>query len=143
MAQNLILLPVLGQVALTFVVLLVMGARRRRTALVRRKTIQDFAMARDGDWEKPALLASNNFKNQFELPVLFYAVTLFALVTRYVDPLFFALAWIFVISRVVHAVIHLGSNIVLWRGSSWLVGFAALVAMWVLLAVRVIGSELG
>jgi hypothetical protein len=80
------------------------------------------------------------FQEQFELPVLFYAGTAFALVTRNVDMAMFLLAWIFVLSRLVHAAVHLGSNVIMWRGSAYLVGFAALVGLWGLLAVRVIWS---
>ncbi|MFZ4809182.1 MAG: MAPEG family protein [Hyphomicrobiaceae bacterium] len=140
MAQNLILLPVFAQVLLTFAVLVVLGRRRRRSMAIRMQTIQDMALARDADWEGPALLAANNFKNQFELPVLFYAGTAFALVTCNVDMAMFLLAWIFVLSRLVHAAVHLGSNVIMWRGSAYLVGFAALVGLWGLLAVRVIWS---
>lgn len=140
MAQNLILLPVFAQVLLTFGVLIVLGQRRRRSIAIRRQTIQAMALARDGDWEIPALLAANHFKNQFELPVLFYAGTAFALVTRNVDMAMFLLAWLFVVSRLVHTAVHLGSNVIVWRGSAYLVGFAALVGLWGLLAVRVVWS---
>ena len=140
MAQNLILLPVLAQVALTFAVLMIMGARRQRSMKLRRQSLQDMALARDADWEAPALQASNNFKNQFELPVLFYTVALFALVTRNVDMAFFALSWLFVATRVAHTVSHLGSNVITWRGSFYLAGFVCLVLLWALLAVRVAGT---
>lgn len=143
MPQNLILLPVAAQVFLTLGVLIVLGRRRRLSMLVRKQKIQDMATARDVDWDKPALVASNNFKNQFELPVLFYAGTAFILITRNVDPLLFGLAVLFVLSRYIHAIVHLGPNIVHWRGISYLVGFAALSAMWIVLVIRVLRSELG
>lgn len=140
MSQNLILLPVFVQVLLTFAVLVVMGVRRQHSAKMRGKTAQDLALAREQDWERPAIQASNNFKNQFELPVLFYTAAAFALITRNVDMAMFILAWVFVLARIGHAVVHLGSNVVLWRGSIWLIGFIALVAMWVMLALRLVRS---
>lgn len=141
MAQNLILLPVFVQAMLTCAVLLVLGVRRRRSMARRGQKVDDMAMARDVDWEKPALVASNNFKNQFELPVLFYAVAAFALVTRSIDMTFFLLAWVFVLTRVGHALVHLANGRVAWRGSFYLIGFAALVAMWIVLTVRVLTKE--
>jgi hypothetical protein len=133
MSQNLIILPVFAQVLLTFVVLIVM-ARRRRAAFVNGKTrIKDIALGQ-GAWPEDATKAANNFKNQFETPVLFYAACAFALMTSYA---MVALAWVYVASRVGHAAIQLGANRVMRRFNAYLVGLVALLAMWILLFVRV------
>jgi hypothetical protein len=137
MPQNLILLPVFAQVLLTCVVLILLGPARSRSQRERRQRAQDLALATNDDWNAGALKVSNNYKNLFELPVLFYAVTAFALITRMVDPWMFGLAWLFVLSRVAHSIIHLTSNLVVWRGTAFLVGFAVVAAMWVLLMWRV------
>ncbi len=137
MSQNLILLPVAAQVLLTCVVLLLMALARSRSMRERGKTAQDLSLSTAADWNAAARKASNNYNNLFELPVLFYAVTAFALITRMVDALMFALAWVFVASRVLHSMVHLTSNVVRWRGSIFLVGFIAVLAMWVLLVWRV------
>jgi hypothetical protein len=141
MAQNLILLPVFVQVMLTVSVLIVLGARRRRSMARRGQKVDDMALARDVDWEKPALLASNNFKNQFELPVLFYAGAAFALATRSVDMGLFLLACVFALTRIGHTAVHLANGRVTWRGIFYLIGLVALVAFWITLAVRVLGRE--
>lgn len=137
MSQHLILVPVFLQVLLTFAVLFAMGAARRRSMLEHNKSPQDMSLATDQDWTNQARKCANCYKNQFELPVLFYAVCTFALITRYVDPVMFALASLFVLTRIAHAWIHIGSNIVIWRGSYFLAGFLVLVAMWLLLMWRV------
>jgi len=136
-SQNLILLPVAAQVLLTCVVLLLMALARSRSMHERGKTAQDLSLATAADWNAAARKASNNYNNLFELPVLFYAVTAFALITRMVDALMLALAWGFVASRMLHSMVHLTSNVVRWRGSIFLVGFIAVLAMWVLLVWRV------
>jgi len=41
--------------------------------------------------------ASDNFKNQFEIPVLFYAICLFFILSGEVTPLVLGLAWVFAI----------------------------------------------
>lgn len=136
--QNLIILPVAAQVLLTLVVLLLMARARTRSMNERGKTAQDLALATATDWDAAARKASNNYVNLFEIPVLFYVVTAFALITRMVDVWMLALAWIFVASRVLHSIVHLTTNIVRWRGSVFLVSFVMVVAMWVLLLWRVV-----
>lgn len=138
MSQSLIILPVTTQVLLTCVVLLLMARARSRSMRECGKDMEDLALATAADWNVAARKASNNYSNQFELPVLFYAATAFALITRTVDGWMLALAWVFVASRVLHSVVHLTINIVRWRGSTFLVGFAALLAMWGLLTWRVV-----
>lgn len=136
-AQNLILLPVLAQVLLTFAVLIAMAVARRRSLHKRGVTLADAATAGEDFWDTRARMCANNYKNQFELPVLFYAVCAFALVTRQIDTVFLALAVFFVTSRIVHSVVHLTFNDIVWRGLAFLAGFVALVAMWAMLGWRV------
>lgn len=137
MPQHLILLPVAAQVVLTFAVLVALGFARARSIRIRRQRLQDLALATERDWEMPAVQAANNYRNQFEMPVLFYAVSAFALALRYVDPVFFGLACLFVASRIVHALVHLGGNSVAVRGSAFLVGAVTVGALWVMLCWRV------
>lgn len=140
MAQNLILLPVFAQVALVLIVGAIMGVRRHRSLAAAGRDLQAAATADDRDWAAPAERASRNFKNQFEMPVLFYAVCAFALITRTVDLAQFVLAWVFVVSRAAHALSHLTTNIVMVRGSLYLIGVGALTLMWLVLAIHVIGA---
>lgn len=137
MSQNMILLPVLAQVALTFAVLVIMGRSRGRSMRTRGQSFQDVALATEKDWDAPATQAANNYKNQFEMPVLFYVVTAFALMTRYVDPVLFSLACLFVATRIAHTVIHVGANNVTARGTAFLAGVVALLAMWIVLGWRI------
>ena len=47
-----------------------------------------------------------------------------------------ALAWVFVASRILHSVIHTGSNIVTQRGLAFVLGFAAVLLMWIWFGLR-------
>lgn len=58
---------------------------------------------------------SDNLKNLFEMPVLFYAMALYLFVTGQVDGVFLTAAWIFVGLRVVHSAVHCTVNPVLVR----------------------------
>ncbi len=138
--QNLILLPVLAQVALTLAVMVMMGRAKARSMRERRQRMDDIALATAADWNDDARKLVNNYANQFEMPVLFYAASAFALLTRSVDPLLMILALGFVASRVVHAYIHIGSNKVVPRFTAFLVGVAALTGMWVVVGWRALAG---
>ncbi|PPD27174.1 MAG: hypothetical protein CTY20_13190 [Hyphomicrobium sp.] len=140
--QNLILLPVIAQVILTFAVLVMMGRARAQSMRERRQKMDDVALATATDWNENARKLANNYANQFETPVLFYVACLFALVTRSVDVALMVLALVFVASRIAHTAIHIGANRVTPRFTAFLVGVAALMGMWALLGWRVLTAAL-
>ena len=138
-----ILAPVFVQIALTFALLVWMG--RTRFAAVRAGEVTDREGALLGRpvWPPRAMQAANAFSNQFELPVLFYALVALALVTRKIDLLFVAMAWLFVLSRLVHAFIHVGSNELRFRFGAYLAGALLLLIMWIVFALRILFAPLG
>lgn len=133
-----IIYPVLIQVLLTISVLVLLGPARRRSMRAKRQRLGDpeVALGRN-EWSEEAAKRGNNYRNQFELPVLFYAVVAFALITGVADGPMVMLAWVFVLSRLVHAAIHIGPNIVKWRGLVFISGAIVLLAMWLRLALHV------
>jgi len=70
---------------------------------------------------------SDNLKNLFELPTLFYGVVLYLFVTTSVDRGYWVAAWIFAVLRVLHSAVHCTINIVILR--FWLYCISAL-ALW-------------
>ena len=68
-------------------------------------------------YPEPARLAAANFANQFETPVLFYALIMLAMAVNATGYVMAALAWGFVATRVVHTLIHVGSNDLRLRAS--------------------------
>jgi hypothetical protein len=142
MTVSAILAPLFVQVALTFVLLFWMG--RSRVALLRSGEVKvgDIALG-ERRWPPKVQQVANAYHNQFEVPVLFFALTALALVTRKADLAFVVMAWIFVASRLVHAYIFTTSNRVSQRFMAFLVGVVILVLMWILFAVRIFFSEVG
>jgi hypothetical protein len=132
-----ILLPLFVQVALTLALGFWLGGLR--TTAVRRGQIkpQDIALGQP-NWPKPVLQVGNCFRNQFELPVLFYVLTILAIVTRQADLLFVLLSWVFVLSRLAHATIHVTSNRLTQRGAMFGVGALVLTIMWLIFIVRIL-----
>jgi hypothetical protein len=136
--QIAILYPVFTQVLLTLAVLALLAVARTRAVktMDRQRGNPDLALGRVV-WPEDAAKRAANFRNQFELPVLFYAVVAFALITKGVDLPMLVLAWAFAISRLVHAAIHVGPNKVRWRTPVFALGFLIVTIMWIRLAVHV------
>ena len=139
MSQSAIVLPAIVQALLAIVVLVLLGPARARSMRDGNQSLDD-ADVRVGrnTWSEQALKVSNSYKNQFELPVLFFAVVAFASILKQADAWMIGLAWGFVVSRVAHAAIHIGPNVVKWRGAAFLIGASLLSIMWLTLGWRVL-----
>jgi hypothetical protein len=139
--QVAILYPVFVQVLLVVVVGALMASARARAVktMDRQRGNPDLAMGRV-EWPDDAAKRAANYRNQFEAPVLFYAVVAFALITKGADTLMIVLAWLFVLTRIVHAAIHIGPNKVRWRSPVFALGFAIVAIMWIKLALHVAAS---
>lgn len=137
MTIQMVLLPVFVQVALTFALLMWMA--RTRTASIKRgeTKMRDIALG-EANWpEKPTLIA-NSYHSQFQLPLLFYVVVLWAWITRSADIVFVVLAWLFVLARIGHVYVHTTSNYVPHRFMVFAAGMVVLLIMWIYLAVKVL-----
>jgi hypothetical protein len=137
MSIQAVLLPLFVEVALTFGLML--GMMYWRTSALRRgeTRFSDIAM-REPNWPKRPTQFANAFSNQFELPVLFYVLTILSIITRHADFIFVVLAWIFVVFRILQAVVHVTSNNVRLRGAFYGVGALVLLAMWIIFMVRIL-----
>ena len=133
MNAELILQPMIGMMLLTALVWMVLYLKRI-------PAMQGSGMPTQ-TWTTPDKVAelladdvnysANNFKNLFEVPVVFYALCLVLFVTNSVDTVYVAAAWTFVGFRVLHSLIHCTVNIVLARFLSYV---AASLALWFMLA---------
>jgi hypothetical protein len=110
-----------------------------RTSTLRRgeTRLADISL-REPNWPRRATQFGYAFANQFELPVLFYILTILVIITRHADLLFVLLAWIFVLMRVLQAVVHVTNNNVRMRGAYYGVGALILFIMWIIYIVRII-----
>jgi hypothetical protein len=140
MSIQAVLLPVLVQVALTFVILYWQGYVRVGHTRRGEVKIRDIALGQP-NWPEHATKIGNAFMNQFQLPILFYVLVAFALLTRKADLAFVVLSWIFVLSRLVHAYIFVTSNRVSRRFFAFSAGSVTLLVMWVLFAIRILTSD--
>jgi hypothetical protein len=137
MSVQTVLLPVFVQIALTFVLLIWMVASRRHALVSRETKVKDIALGQP-NWPVRATQIGNCYRNQFELPVLFYALIALALPTRHVDYLILFASWVFVICRLVHAGVFVTSNDLMRRSTAWIVGALVLLVMWLDFALKIL-----
>lgn len=129
MKPSLIFLPLLLQILLTFLVYI--GATRAKNRAVALGQVDESRRALHKDaWPDDVLKFTNNLANQFEAPVLFYALCLVLWALNAVTMLALAMAWVFVATRYLHAVVHTGSNHIPHRKPIFMVGVACLLVMW-------------
>jgi hypothetical protein len=83
--------------------------------------------------------AADNFRNLFELPMLFYMALVVAALTDQVSTTSLTLAWSFVALRVAHSAIQCTYNKVMHRFAVYVVGALVLWMLWAYLGVGLLG----
>ena len=130
--------PAVAMAALTLVVWLHMYFRR--IAQMQRERIHPQAVATSS--QSSARLtdsaAADNFRNLFELPVLFYVALVVAAQTAQVTAVTLALAWLFVALRIAHSAIQCSYNKVMHRFYVYVAGGMALFGLWAWLGWRLL-----
>ena len=137
MSIQAILLPLFVEVALTLTLLLWLAVLRRNDVTSGAVHPSQIAL-REPNWPTRTQQVAYSFSNQFELPVLFYVLTILEIITRHADFIFVVLAWIFVLMRFAQAYVHTTSNRVMHRGTLYVVGAVVLIAMWIIFMVRIL-----
>lgn len=82
---------------------------------------------------------SANLTNQFEWPVLFYAVCII-LISRpeLYQPIYLWFSWLFIFGRLVHSAIQIFTSNVRLRGAIFTINFIAVICMWFVLGASVL-----
>ena len=130
-----VLMPLFVEVILTFTLLFWAGALRSRDLRDGTVRPEDIKL-REPNWPKRTTQVSNAYSNQTELPTLFYVLTILAYFSHHAGYLFVALAWVFVMLRVLHVFVHVTSNNLNWRGALFGLGAVVLAVMWVTFIVQ-------
>ena len=132
--------PVLGMFVLTFVVWVYMFAKRipwitRANLSDEEMTPLNFMQAMPPDVAAP----SDNLKNLFEMPVIFYALCLYLYVTQQVDQIHVISAWVFFSFRTLQSIMHCTINVVIVR--FWLYAISCLALL--VMLFRAVASYVG
>lgn len=127
-----LILPMLIQMGMSIAILFWLAYSR-----VSRISKQGLAEIRKTGFPAHVNNASDNFKNQFEVPVIFYALSLLIMVAGAATTTIVMAAWVFVIGRIIHALIQLTKNTIFpWRFLVFLITVIALIVMLVAFALQ-------
>jgi len=138
MQQNSILLPCAAMAAITAAVWTRMYFDRVGELRARRIHPQALATARQAAETLKNVQAADNFRNLFEVPVLFYVLCLSLFAAQAVSPPFLAGAWLFVLLRAAHSWIHCTYNRVMHRFTVYAASSLLLFLMWGAFVVRLL-----
>jgi hypothetical protein len=132
---------VLAQGVLVFIILVLLYLARIPLVVRRKVRIGDIALDKEA-WPERSRQVSNALANQFEVPVLFYVAALVAL--AFGPTLIEAgLAWLFILSRYVHAFVHVTNNHVIRRFFAYAVGVVVMALFWLDLVIRLVLATAG
>jgi hypothetical protein len=131
--QNAIFSPFFAMVFLTLLVWVYMYIRRISFITSRKLTPKDLTPSAFAQISPPSVSnPSDNFKNLFEIPIVFYALVLYLFITKQVDAVYVSAAWVFVVFRTLHSAVHCTFNRIILRFYLYLF---ATIAVW-FIAIR-------
>lgn len=128
--------PMFAMVLLTFGVALV-SYRERVKAVKQGMTARHFKTYSEGTAPEAMVKADRHFVNLFEMPVLFYAGCIVAMIVPLVGLPVLATAWFFVAARLAHAYLHIGPNKLLPRMSVFMVSCLAVLVLWIQIVIAI------
>jgi hypothetical protein len=125
--------PMIAHAALVFGLYVLLSSRRVGAVKEGRARAEQFRENRDEPAE--SLIVKNAIANQFELPVLFYAVSILLYLVDADNPVTVAGGWLFVALRYVHAYVHVTSNRLRYRRPLFIAGLLVVALLWIWLGV--------
>jgi hypothetical protein len=132
------LLPTFAMVAVTAAVWVRLYVQRIREMRRRRIAPDQLATSRQAASTLHDTSAADNFRNLFEVPVLFYALSLTLYATHRGGCFLLGGCWLFVALRAVHSAIQCTYNKVMHRFSVYFASTVLLFVLWAWLAVELI-----
>jgi len=138
MNNDLIFLPVLAHIILIFMVYIYLG--RVKTRAVKEGNVdRQKASLNPKAWPEYVVKVSNNLDNQFESPILFYMLSVIYYLTNHVNNILIFIMGIYVLSRYIHAYVHVTSNYVPYRYKFFVIGLLILLVLTLWLVLKLIG----
>ena len=134
--KNVIFWPMVAQVGIVLGVWIRLYFVRIGEMKARRIPAQAVATSRQAAQALENMGTADNFRNLFEVPVLFFAICLALAITDLVTPAQVALAWVFVSLRAIHSIIHTTYNKVMHRFTAHWISTVCVFLMWLVFAVQ-------
>ncbi len=139
MGNHLIFWPVVGHILLVLTLYIVL-ARRKKTASEQKLVDEDRRALYEDAWCDSVVQVNNCIRSQFEIPMLFYALSFILWTLDAVSLIVLMTAWAFLATRIGHAAIHIGSNKVPRRRSLFSAG-AILIIVLIVLAIIALAAH--
>jgi hypothetical protein len=117
----------LAQIGLTFVLFVWLTVARTRAVQRGETEYACFVLGRDEPL--PIARITRNLSNQFELPVVFYALIVLLIALGKVTWIDVTAAWVFVAGRIVHTLVQTLTDNVPLRGQVFTINFLAVVVL--------------
>ena len=134
-----LLTPVFVYVAFCFVIVGMMGAMRFKAMASGEVRGRQLKLG-ERNWPEKIQRVSNVAQNQWETPILFWGAIATTLTLQLDATILVVLAWVFVATRLVHAIIYISINHILSRFLSFAFGLIAMLAMWIVIALEVFSA---
>jgi hypothetical protein len=128
MNNNYIFFPVIIQILLTLWLYIYLGIAKSK-ALKLGEVDEERRSLHNDAWPDSVLQVNNCIRNQFEVPVLFYVLIGIIWSIQAVNVYVHVAAWVFVLTRIGHAIIHTGSNYVPIRRKLFMAGCFILIGI--------------
>lgn len=136
-----ILLPCIAMTALIAVVWVRLYVERIREMHERGISAQALSTSAQAREKLQRTNAADNFRNLFEIPVLFYALCICLAMTGLAGPLFLAGAWGYVVLRAIHSFIHITYNRVMHRFTVYALSSVLLFLLWGGFAFKLLNGD--
>ena len=136
MSQSLLVWPMVIQAIVTMLLYVPMSRNRVAAVKAGKAKPSDFKLRTHEPEESKAYV--NAISNQFELPVLFFAAVLTALVMGMTDAVTIALAWAFVAAKTAHTLVHVTTNRLKHRRPLFMAAIFICLLQWIWIAVKLL-----
>ena len=135
MDRVLLIYPVFAMIILTFVVMVKMRIVMTKYVKSKELSFGYFKLYR-GEVPEEVDQARHNFKNLFEMPVLFYLLVALIYSTNNLNLFDLIFAWFFVFFKYIHAYIRMTSNYVPNRAKIFILSLVPLLCGWINLIIN-------
>ena len=136
--NTVLIYPMAAMVFLTFIVGVILFVSRVQGVRLGKVRLRYFKnMSGDSTPTDLMIDASRHFSNLFEVPVLFYAAAIVAMILPVTGIGIQISAWLFVVARLLHACVHIGPNKLRPRVGAFFLGFVAVLTMWIQIVIRI------
>ncbi len=138
MRQEAVFVPVSVLALWTGCMVFMVGFSRIRAVKAGRVRRGAFRLGESPEVPDDVTVWNRNLMNLLEMPLLFYVVSIAFYVTHQVTLRVVTLAWVYLALRLAHSLVHVTSNRILVRLTSYAASNVVLLMLWIRFIARVI-----